>query len=57
MIQCWLSFAHVNSNMRVKRAPPCMNSSFIIKLMFHNQDGAIKSKSKEPEKSEMTELP
>lgn len=34
-----------------------MNSSFIIKLMFHNQDGAIKSKSKELEKSEMTELP
>lgn len=44
-------------DMRVKRAPPCMNSSFIIKLMFHNQDGAIKSKSKELEKREMTESP
>lgn len=43
--------------MMVERARPCMNSSFIIKLMFHNQDGAIKSKSKELEKREMTELP
>jgi len=34
-----------------------MNSSFIIKLIFHNQDGVIKSKSKELEKREMTELP
>lgn len=33
-----------------------MNSSFIIKLMFHNQDGAIKSKSKELQKREITEL-
>lgn len=57
MAQCWLTFAHVKSNMKVKRTPPCMNSSFIIKLMFHNQDGVIKSKSKELEKSEMTELP
>lgn len=57
MAQCWLTFAHVKSNMKVKRTPPCMNSSSIIKLMFHNQDGVIKSKSKELEKSEMTELP
>lgn len=42
--------------MRVKRAPPCMNSSFIIRLMFHNQDGAIKSKSKELEKRETITL-
>lgn len=47
----------MNSDVKVKRAPPWMNSSFIIKLMFHNQDGAIKSKSKELEKREMTALP
>lgn len=57
MAWCWQTFAHVNSDMRVKKVPPCMNSSFIIKLIFRNQDGAIKSKSKELEKREITKLP
>ena len=33
-----------------------MNSFFIIKLMFHNRDEAIKSKSKELEKRETIAL-